>query len=79
MKHIKLILPRYDHDCDHCRFVGHLGDVDCYTCGESVIMRYGNDGPDYESMPRTMAEHIPEYSTVLQMEQRIVATGGFQV
>ena len=79
MQTINLILPRYQHDCDVCRFIGHVGHVDCYTCGDSVVMRYGNDRPDYSSMPRAMSSQIPEYATVLEMEQRIVASGGFQI
>lgn len=74
-----LALPYYRHDCDVCRFVGNMRGCDCYTCGDSVIMRYGNDCPDYGSMPRCLAAIEPGYKDALELEQRIVATGGFQV
>lgn len=78
MRHIKLILPRYDHDCDHCRFVGHLGNVDCYTCGDSVIIRYSDDSPDYASLPRSLAVRDEDYRQVLRMEADIIKNGWFE-
>jgi hypothetical protein len=51
--------PRYQHDCDGCQFQGQhtVGEteVDAYWCpkcdGGSVILRYGDDGPEYASSP----------------------------
>ena len=47
--------PRYDHDCDTCVFLGPFEDHDLYVCShankiiDTVIGRYGSDGPDYVS------------------------------
>lgn len=45
--------PRHQHDCSHCTFLGHHGEVDLYFCGKSrgatVIGRFSSDGPDYFS------------------------------
>lgn len=58
-------VPRYTHDCDHCTFLGtwfgkeHEGDkyfhyYDLYAhhssqAGNTIIARFGDDGPDYTS------------------------------
>ena len=49
--------PRYTHDCDCCKFLGHLGDADLYVhpgkgadeIHQTVIARYSSSGPDYRS------------------------------
>ena len=52
--------PKYQHDCDHCTFLGQWSGIqfdgcdhetmDLYNCGDStVIARFGNDGPEYTS------------------------------
>lgn len=51
----------YTHDCPDCLFVGHIQDtgnsqLDIYICTRSggdasVIIRFGNDAPDYWSLP----------------------------
>lgn len=51
--------PMFTHDCDCCAFLGNMyaptrpaGFVDMYRCdahGATVIVRYGDDGPDYSS------------------------------
>jgi len=53
--------PKYTHDCTKCRYLGSMfmaHDVaDWYVCegsDPSVIARYGNDGPNYWSMPKGM-------------------------
>lgn len=80
---ITLILPRYNHDCGICRFVGQLGPYDCYTCGDSVVMRFDDDGASYQSMPRQIATsgdyRLREYAEVVRMEQQIISNGGFGV
>lgn len=49
--------PKFVHDCDKCRFIATIGGLDIYICGEgkpagpSIIARYGDDGPQYTSMP----------------------------
>lgn len=48
--------PEFTHDCDRCEFYGHFLGMDIYVCpgGGSIIARYGNDGPEYNSMPLSM-------------------------
>ncbi len=44
--------PRFTHDCSSCIFLGRFGDYDLYhhTIGiETVVARYGSEGPDYTS------------------------------
>lgn len=53
-------MPTYEHDCDDCRFLGaHKVDgqtLDLYVCedgfmGNSLIARFGSEGPEYSSLP----------------------------
>lgn len=49
-------MPKFQHDCDTCTFLGTFFDHDVYHCGNnmgngSIIARYGSDGPEYASMP----------------------------
>jgi hypothetical protein len=50
--------PRYQHDCDRCKFLGQHGKVDIYWCPTvatdpvslsltPVIGRFGNEGEQY--------------------------------
>lgn len=53
--------PRYQHDCDTCRFLGPEGSADLYFCpggllGGSLIARYGNCGREYASMAAKLVE-----------------------
>lgn len=47
--------PVYWHDCDSCKFLGHLLDYDMYFCSgatvatSTIILRYSNEGADYSS------------------------------
>lgn len=53
--------PQFTHDCDACTFLGRhhivqtLVPVDLYVCNqgmlhlETLIARFGSDGPDYTS------------------------------
>lgn len=45
--------PAFTHDCDHCKFIGHLLDHDIYVCPQSgyptIVARFGSDGPEYTS------------------------------
>lgn len=52
----KVLDPQYDHDCDHCEFLGRKDSYDLYYCrskvfGGSVIARYGSGGSEYASTP----------------------------
>jgi hypothetical protein len=46
--------PQFTHDCDNCKFVGIINGMDVFTCGNSILARYGNDGPDYASISIVM-------------------------
>ena len=45
----------FTHDCEACSYLGHYDSAgvhfDLYACpGEpTVVVRYGNDGPEYSS------------------------------
>lgn len=52
--------PKFQHDCNTCRFIGHYFNHDVYICsscpiiarysnGESIIARYGNGESDFAS------------------------------
>jgi len=47
-------MQKYIHNCDGCKFLGHLLGHDLYFCNKSldtVILRFGNNPPDYLSGP----------------------------
>lgn len=45
--------PRFQHDCDVCVWLGRMERWDLYSCPQNghptVVARYGDDGPEYES------------------------------
>lgn len=43
--------PKFEHDCESCKFLGHFYGHDVYTCENSVIARYSNEPSEYSSMP----------------------------
>lgn len=44
------------HDCDKCQFHGSLKGHDVYTCNDTIIMRYGDDGPEYRALDVELAK-----------------------
>lgn len=44
-------MPKFQHDCTACIFLGHFEDHDLYYCDRepTVIARFGDDGPQYGS------------------------------
>ena len=49
-------MKQFTHDCDLCKFLGHFIGHDVYladhlSTGASLIARFGDEGPDYHSMP----------------------------
>lgn len=60
--------PRFTHDCSKCKYMGtftdRLGEThDFYYCpdkvlGGSYIARFGDDGPEYSSMPGKVLETV---------------------
>jgi hypothetical protein len=73
--------PRFAHDCDNpgcCTFVGITNRHDIYTSRSgSLIMRFGDEGPEYTSMPmeqaRAVAKDNPEYFHAIQLVDRYEA------
>ena len=54
------IESRFTHDCDSCAFHGRLGKYDVYRHNDTIILRHGNDGPEYLSYPAAIIErHLP--------------------
>ena len=49
---------RHAHDCDHCSFHGHMQGFDVYTCSSSLVLRWGSDGPEYQSLPMEMIGEV---------------------
>ena len=54
--------PKFQHDCEKCQFMGHYLDHDMYYCDQSefsptVVVRYGSQGPEYQS---GIFEHLTE-------------------
>lgn len=48
--------PQYQHDCDKCKFLGHVNDKDLYFCEAgalhkdgTIILRNSSEGYDYHS------------------------------
>jgi len=62
-----MISPKFNHDCLKCTFVGRLDQHDAYICTSSVVLRWGDDGPDYNSILKEMAPKHEPYATVLRM------------
>lgn len=71
-------MPRFKHDCEKCQFVGTFEGCDGYVCvspnrtfgAGSVVVRYGDDGPDYASVPMEIAERPTSgrYHDVLKLK-----------
>ena len=46
---------QFKHDCENCKYLGNYQDHDIYrSCDksmsdDSVVLRYGSDGPEYET------------------------------
>ena len=65
-------MPKFKHDCDKCQFLGTEHNHDLYICasrmipglGPSVVARFGNEGPDYTSMPWGIIEQTMEQGPV---------------
>lgn len=57
--------PDFTHDCDRCTFLGNQEERDLYVCQNqetkqfTYIARYGNDGPDYESLSARVLTSLP--------------------
>lgn len=83
-------IPKYKHDCARCRFLGHHDNADLYYCpaeisGPTVIARFSDDGPNYQSgiyfaygmnpllteaRRRAVAQGLTSYDLVLAVRYR---------
>lgn len=48
--------PHFQHDCEECVYIGHYDEHDLYRCPQmgmpTIVARFGDDGPDYDSGPK---------------------------
>jgi hypothetical protein len=66
---------RFTHDCTNarcCTFVGITNRYDVYVSrSNELIMRYGDEGPEYNSMSLTIARMVavddPEYHHAVKL------------
>lgn len=42
--------PKFEHNCEDCKFLGHFYAHDVYRCDGSVIARYSDEPSEYSSM-----------------------------
>lgn len=63
--------PKWTHDCKACKYVGSDTDHDWYVCRDSVVARFGDDGPEYWSMPKMMVNN-DDYLTATAQDNRTV-------
>ncbi len=75
-------VPTFTHDCAECTYLGTLSStrrlVDLYHCkrDRSLIVRFGEEGWDYSSLPRDMVEHgeaTPELKLALHLARELEA------
>jgi hypothetical protein len=72
--------PRYQHDCERCVYLGTIvlddGENDLYFCPPepgrpgartSLVARYGDDGPEYASMPPEYGDASPRLAFALRL------------
>ena len=81
--------PVFTHqDCDVCVFLGHEGGKDHYICDPrgmgawaSLIARDGNEGGDYETFPRKVAQRIiREFpGCALETTERLARQAGYHL
>ena len=77
-----LTTPRFIHDCTNpgcCTFVGRTLRCDVYgSRSGGLIMRHGDDGPDYRSYPtRGIARMAAEDNAETFHAVQLVEAGGF--
>lgn len=56
---------QFEHDCENCVLISTTSKVDIYVCPDeenpNLVVRHGNDGPDYYSDISGFANIIEEY------------------
>lgn len=71
-------MPHYKHDCmdpSCCRYAGSFDDVDVYVSKSgTVILRTGDEGPDYASYPEEIAVMVAERSPRVNRAVEMIKT-----
>lgn len=55
-------MPKFVHDCEVCKYIGEVEGHDLYTCVTSIVLRFGDDGPEYNSIPEAMLDDVAKNS-----------------
>ena len=72
---------RFHHDCSGCVYLGRMGDLDAYLCPGvsevmlSIILRHGDDGPEYASTLLSAALYSPCDSPLHKLAKEVVHKG----
>lgn len=74
--------PTFKHDCDRCYFLGEYRGRDLYVCRDTLISRYGDDGPEYSSYLISQLGQLyaswPADHPILEAERRLRAHEAFR-
>ena len=66
----------FTHDCTDpncCKYAGSFNDSDVYMSrGGTLIIRFGNDGPDYSSYPSEIVSMIAEREPKVRLAMKLV-------
>ncbi len=41
----------FAHDCDKCHSIGEYKGQDAYVCGQTIVLRYGNEPIENKTYP----------------------------
>ncbi len=56
--------PNHVHDCDTCTLIGIFATnelvADVYVHNDTLLYRYGSEGPEYSSFPIELARSVAE-------------------
>ena len=57
-------MPKFEHDCEDCKYLGSTGGPDFYICPESqsLVRRFSDEPSDYGSIPTTMVVGLGDNS-----------------
>jgi hypothetical protein len=76
-------MPIFTHDCEKCIYCGATAlhphnVVDVYihlSAAGTIVVRYGNDGPNYYSIPYPIINKMPDYGKIKEMVGKALTTG----
>ena len=70
-------MPHFKHDCmdaDCCRYAGSLDGKDIYQSKSGdVIIRFGDDGPDYSCYPTEFAVMVAKRDPHVKAAVELIA------